>query len=339
MENYATFLQTALDFTDRENALNIAKKAVDGNTDFVGAGTPLIKALGMNLIKEIKKENPGKLIVVDLKPMDIGKLEMNIAIDAGADIVIIPGIAPLSTIEECIETAKKADIKIYVDKIGMKDSLGQNIMSEHLNIIKEKCRDVLVETFPENTLKVHGHEFKKEGGKILSELKKLYPNKVIVADLKTISDADKEFESAFTAGADIACIIAATADDQIRKAVAVAKQHKKRVMADLIGLRDYLGEGGLIKRAKEVEFLGVDFVCYHISIDDQLRGKEVPPESIRNIKEELLIPVVAIGGINIQSAHNIAKAGAHVVIVGRAITKADDPTEATKKIKEKINSI
>ena len=339
MKNHPLFLQTALDFTDRKNALRIAKETVDGDADFIEAGTPLIKSLGMDLIKETKEKNPEKKIVVDLKPMDVGKIEMNLAIDAGADIVVITGIAPFSTIEECIESAKKNNIKIYIDKIGMKDAPGKEKMYEHLKIIREKYNDFIVKILPQNTLKVHGYEFKKKGGKIISELKNLYPNKVIVADLKTISDADKEFESAFDAGADIACIVAATSDNEIRKAVYIAKQHKKRVIADLIGLRNYTGEEGLIKRAKEVELMGVDFICYHIPIDDQIHGMEIPPESIKNIKEELLIPIIVAGGINCVSVKNIAKTGANVIIVGGAITKAKNPKKATKEIKKIINSI
>lgn len=328
-------LQVALDFTKIEDAIKIADACKD-YVDFVEAGTPLIKAVGMSLVKKTRDENPDKTIVLDMKPMDVGELEMGLAINAGADIVLIPGIAPLTTLEECINTAKEAGIKVLIDETGMEQLLGKDMMLSRMKDIKARWQDIIVD-MPEDAIKIHGYKFKEIGLEAVKKLRERYPDKVIVADLKTISSADKEFEAAFKAGADIACIIAATSDEEIKKAVLVAKEHGKKVMADLIGIRDHVGEDGVIKRAKELENLGVDYICYHVPIDDQVRGKEVPPESIKNISAAVTIPVACAGGINPNTAENIVKAGAEVIIVGGAITKASDPSAVAKKIKHMLS--
>ncbi|MCK5476731.1 MAG: SIS domain-containing protein, partial [Candidatus Aenigmarchaeota archaeon] len=181
-----------------------------------------------------------------------------------------------------------------------------------------------------------GYELKEEGMDVVSQFKELYPHNTIVANTRTITDAEKEFSSAFAAGADIACILAITDIEEIKKAVSVAKKYKKKVMADLIGLRECIGEERLIKRAKELEKIGVDFVRYYQSENDLLHSKIVPPKSIKRISQELSIPVAVAGGVNKQSAYNISKAGVGIVIVGSEIAKSENPAEAIKKIKEKI---
>jgi len=135
------------------------------------------------------------------------------------------------------------------------------------------------------------------------------------------------FEAAFEAGADIACIIAATTDEEISKAVAVAKRYGRKVMADLIGLRDHIGEEGLIKRAGELERLGVDYICYHISVDDQIRGKTVPPESVNRVANEVTIPVASRRRDKPGNCLKYRPGRAQVIIVGGAINKAKNPRE------------
>ena len=51
-------LQVALDFIDMHRALLCAKEAVAGGVDWIEAGTPLIKAEGLNAIRELHKAFP-----------------------------------------------------------------------------------------------------------------------------------------------------------------------------------------------------------------------------------------------------------------------------------------
>ena len=275
-----------------------------------------------------------KQIAVEIKPMDTGRLETELAIKQGADIIVVPLIAPLSTIKECAETAKSYNKKLYLDT-----ECAQIFGDRKEEIIKKICKQYdFIPALPENILIIKGYQFKERGCGIVNALRQKYFGKIMCADLKTISEADKEFNIAFKEGADIACIIGATNDEEIIKAVDIAHRYNRKVMADLIGLRDYLGEKGLIKRAKELERLGVDIVCYHIPIDDQVRGEKVPPESVRRIVNRLNIPVAVAGGINQKTALNLVKAGASIIIVGGAITKAENPKKVAKLIREKISS-
>ena len=90
-----------------DRAISIAKESVEGGIDWIEAGTPLIKSEGMEAIRELKKTFPGKKIVADMKTMDTGDFETEMASKAGADIISILGASDDSTIKEAIKGAQK----------------------------------------------------------------------------------------------------------------------------------------------------------------------------------------------------------------------------------------
>ena len=114
-------LQIALDFINLDQALRVAAEAVEGGADWLEAGTPLIKSEGLEAVRRLKKEFPGKEIVADMKVMDAGRFEVEAAAKAGADIVDVLACASNATITECIETARHFGVQIAVDMIGVPD--------------------------------------------------------------------------------------------------------------------------------------------------------------------------------------------------------------------------
>lgn len=114
-------LQIALDFINLNRALKCAKEAVKGGADWLEAGTPLIKSEGLNAVRALRERFPHKMIVADMKIMDAGRTEVEIAAKAGANIVCVLGAASNATIKECIEAAHNYGAKIQVDLISIKD--------------------------------------------------------------------------------------------------------------------------------------------------------------------------------------------------------------------------
>ncbi len=204
-------LQVALDFMILERALKAASEAVKGGADWLEAGTPLIKSAGMESVRELKKKFK-KPVVADLKTMDVGRIEVEMAAKSGADIITVLALADDETIRDSVESARKYGAKIMVDLINHPE--------------------------PE-------------------------------------------------------------------------------------------------RRAKEVEEMGVDYVCVHVGVDQQMHG-ENPLKILERISKVVNIPIAAAGGINSESAVDIVNRGAEIVIVGGAITKAPNIEEATRVIKEAI---
>ncbi|UCG03184.1 MAG: orotidine 5'-phosphate decarboxylase [Candidatus Heimdallarchaeota archaeon] len=129
-----TKLQIALDLRDLDEALKIAQKSALGGVDWIEAGTPLIKATGIESVSKLRQLFPHKTIVADLKTMDASYLETEMAALAGADIVCILGIAPDSTIKDAVGAGKKFGVKIFADLIGIKDPINRAIDLEKLGV-------------------------------------------------------------------------------------------------------------------------------------------------------------------------------------------------------------
>jgi len=172
---------------------------------------------------------------------------------------------------------------------------------------------------------------KSEGMDIVRKLKDTFPDKSLIADMKTMDTGAFETEMASKAGADVVCILAASDDSTISDAIKSARKYGSKIMVDLIGVNDK------IQRAKELGSLGIDYFCIHIGIDEQMIGKD-PIKILSLLVKTTNIPIAVAGGLNSKTAVDAVKAGAQVIIVGGAITKAKDVTKATKQIKQAIEN-
>ncbi len=118
-------LQVALDLMHLKRAIEIAKEALDGGADWIEAGTPLIKSEGVEALRALKKAYPGYVLVADMKTMDVGGFEVEIAAKAGADIVTVLALADDSTISESVAVARRYGAKVMVDLINVPDIQGR----------------------------------------------------------------------------------------------------------------------------------------------------------------------------------------------------------------------
>ena len=125
-------LQIALDFINLRRALKAADEAVAGGADWLEAGTPLIKSEGLDAVRALRKQFPNHVIVADLKTMDAGRVEMEAAAKAGANIAGVLGVASDATIKECIEASTNYGFEIIVDMIGVEDIVQRARQAEDL---------------------------------------------------------------------------------------------------------------------------------------------------------------------------------------------------------------
>ncbi len=168
---------------------------------------------------------------------------------------------------------------------------------------------------------------KSEGMDIIRQLREQFPDKTIVADMKTMDTGALETEMAAKAGADIISILAAADDATIRDAITSARKYGAKLMIDLLSTPD------MVQRAKEVEKLGAEYLCIHIGIDEQMHGKK-PLSILKELIRHTTLPVAVAGGLNSETVPEVVTAGAQIIIVGGAITKAKNVTEATRTIKK-----
>ncbi|MCJ2532473.1 MAG: thiamine phosphate synthase, partial [Candidatus Thermoplasmatota archaeon] len=108
-------------------------------------------------------------------------------------------------------------------------------------------------------------------------------------------------------------------------------QYGAKVMADLFNIPDKAS------RAKQLEKMGVDYICVHVGVDEQMVGGS-PLEDLEKVVEAVNIPVAAAGGINSETAAEVVRSGASIVIVGGAVIKARDAAEASAMIRKAIET-
>lgn len=163
-------------------------------------------------------------------------------------------------------------------------------------------------------------------------MKASFPDKLLLADLKTMDVGQLEASMAFEAGADIMTVCAAAENDTIKAALNYAKRHGKKVMVDLIGIDNIEHK---VARAKEIEKMNPDYICVHTGIDEQKKGA-TPLKDFSEVKKAVKTKLAVAGGIDLKNINDIVKMKPEIVIVGSAITNAKNPKEAARKIKEKI---
>lgn len=172
---------------------------------------------------------------------------------------------------------------------------------------------------------------KAEGLDAVRKLKQAFPDKTVVADMKTMDTGAFEVEIAAKAGADVVGILGAASDETFEEAVKAARKYGAKVYMDLISVPDK------VARAKDAERLGCDYVCLHMGIDDQMVGAN-PLDVLKEVAHAVSIPVMVAGGLNSETVGPCVEAGASILIVGGALTKAEDITAEAKKLVEGITT-
>ncbi len=171
---------------------------------------------------------------------------------------------------------------------------------------------------------------KSEGMQVIRTLRDTFPNVTIVADMKIADTGAMEVEIAAKAGSNIVGILADADDSVIAEAVRAARLYGIRLMADLINVRDP------VTRASELEALGVDIICAHVGIDQQMLGKS-SIDLLASLTGKAHIPVAVAGGLNAATAGEAVQYGADIVIVGGWIVRSADVTGSTKKIRDAMD--
>lgn len=119
------YLQIALNSTSEEGEEIISQLPVSDRI-IIEAGTPLIKAYGIDGIHRLKSAWDLQLggsfdsyIVADTKCVDRGKTEVEIARDSGASAATVLGASPIETINYFISACNDLGLDSMIDTIGM----------------------------------------------------------------------------------------------------------------------------------------------------------------------------------------------------------------------------
>ncbi|MEH7145689.1 3-hexulose-6-phosphate synthase [Priestia aryabhattai] len=169
-----------------------------------------------------------------------------------------------------------------------------------------------------------------EGLKAVKEIKEAFPSLKVLADLKIMDAGAYEVMKASEAGASIITILGATDDSTIKGAVEEAKKQGTQILVDMINVKN------LEQRAKEVDALGVDYICVHTGYDLQAEG-ETPFEQLQTIKRVVKNAKTAVaGGIKLNTLPEVVQSQPDLVIVGGGITNEKDKRNVAEEMKKVV---
>ncbi|TFG25881.1 MAG: hypothetical protein EU533_00490 [Promethearchaeota archaeon] len=178
---------------------------------------------------------------------------------------------------------------------------------------------------------------KSNGIKAVQELKKAHPEKLVCADLKIADAGYLEVKMAALAKADIVSVLADAYDITILETLRAAEEYHVKIIADLIMSRRPA------KRLREIVDLKYNatklhYCLVHSGLDVQ-ESRHTPLEELESVTKIQNRPSLAIaGGITKNDIPKLKKYPISIIIIGGAITHAENPVNTTLEIRNLIKS-
>jgi len=171
---------------------------------------------------------------------------------------------------------------------------------------------------------------KRFGLEVIGEIRKLRPNAFIIADMKILDTGNLEARMAADASADAVVISGLAPVSTMEKAIAEAKKTGIYSIVDMLNVNDPVK---VIKGLK----VKPDIVELHRAIDAEDTAHawgDIP--ALKKAAGGKLI-VATAGGIRVDVVRDAIRAGADIIVVGRAITASKDVHTAADLFLEQLN--
>ena len=171
---------------------------------------------------------------------------------------------------------------------------------------------------------------KKFGLGVIGEIRKLRPNAFIIADMKILDTGNLEARMAADATADAVVVSGLAPNSTMEKAIAEARK---------VGIYSIVDMLNVPNPAKVIQSLKVkpDIVELHRAIDTEETSHawgDIP--AIKKAAGGKLL-VATAGGIRVDVVKDALKAGADILVVGRAITASKDIGHAAEEFLDQLN--
>lgn len=180
-----------------------------------------------------------------------------------------------------------------------------------------------------NWIEIGTGVIKEYGLTVVREMRERFPEKTIVADMKTCDAGQHESLQAFNSGANITTVMGFAPNATIKQCLEVAGDQNGEVMIDLLGIES-------AERVKEIHSLGARLFCLHVGKDMQADG-EIATSSLFKLVEGLEdIRIAVAGGVDDKSTPSLLKAGVDIIIAGSFITGSTNPEISAKLLLKTI---
>ena len=170
---------------------------------------------------------------------------------------------------------------------------------------------------------------KKFGLSVISEIRKLRPNAFIIADMKILDTGNLEARMAADASSDAVVVSGLAPASTMEKAIAEARKVGIYSVVDMLNVQN---------PAKVIEKLKVkpDIVELHRAIDTEDTAHAWGDISAIKKAAGGKLLVATAGGVRVNVVKDALKAGADILVVGRAITASKDIKHAADEFIDKL---
>ncbi|BCX88613.1 3-hexulose-6-phosphate synthase [Methylomarinovum tepidoasis] len=172
---------------------------------------------------------------------------------------------------------------------------------------------------------------KYNGISLVKEMKAKFPDRKVLADLKTMDAGEYEARPFFEAGADITTVLGVAELATVKGVIKAAHDNNGWAQVDMICVPD------IVATAKAAAEAGADILGVHTGLDQQAAGQTPFADLGKLTALGLNVMISCAGGIKPETVADVVKAGADIVVVGGAIYGADDPAAAAKQMRELVD--
>ena len=173
----------------------------------------------------------------------------------------------------------------------------------------------------------------KYGINVVTDIKRKYKNKTILADLKIIDGGKKEADLGYKAGADIITLLSHSDENTLMYVKEASRESKKEVMIDFINNKY---NKNIYTDLLNYKF---DYYCIHTSHDSTFSGNN-PLDDLKRFKVICNNNKIAVaGGIDLKLIDKIIIYEPKLIVVGSYITNNNNPKTAAKNLYKKINNV
>ncbi|MFQ6074177.1 MAG: bifunctional 5,6,7,8-tetrahydromethanopterin hydro-lyase/3-hexulose-6-phosphate synthase, partial [Candidatus Bathyarchaeia archaeon] len=159
------YLQIAFDIPSLKRTKEIISMLPESDRIILEVGTPLLKKYGVSVVRELRELVRDKFLIADLKTLDVGKVEVDLAFGETADGVVAAGLAAKEVLNKFIYEAKRLGIYAIVDMMEVEDPIRK------LRLLK-RFPDVVILHRAIDVERVGTHRMK-----LIQELRKAFPEK------------------------------------------------------------------------------------------------------------------------------------------------------------------